>query len=74
VARALRRHGIEHDQVRTGLRRRGRSEVQSLSGQRRVPVLVIDGHAISDSRRIVEHLEHRAAVARGRGDQSGRSS
>ena len=60
VARSLRRHGVEHDEVRVPRRARARGEVQALSGQRRVPLLVIDGEAICDSRRIVEHLEWRA--------------
>jgi glutathione S-transferase len=34
--------------------------VQALSGQDRVPLLVIEGEAICDSKRIVEHLEFRA--------------
>jgi glutathione S-transferase len=38
-------------------RRSRRPEVEALTGQRRVPVLVIDGEAICDSHRIVEHLE-----------------
>jgi glutathione S-transferase len=33
--------------------------VQALTDQRRVPVLVIDGEPICDSRRIVEHLAFR---------------
>jgi glutathione S-transferase len=33
--------------------------VEALSGQRRVPLLVIDGEVICDSRRIVEHLRFR---------------
>jgi len=33
----------------------------ALTGQRRVPVLVIDGEAICDSRRIVEHFDFRRA-------------
>jgi glutathione S-transferase len=28
-----------------------------------VPVLVLDGEVICDSRRIIEHLEHRRAAA-----------
>jgi len=40
--------------------RRARSEVQALSGQDRVPLLVIEGEAICDSKRIVEHLDHRS--------------
>lgn len=67
VARELRRRGVEYEQVRVPLRASGRPEVEALTGQRHVPVLVIDGEAICDSRRIVEHLEHRAARA-GAGD------
>ena len=60
AARALRRHDVEYQQVRVPLRRRGREEVQALTGQPRVPVVVIDGEAICDSKRIVENLEFRA--------------
>ena len=66
TARALRRHGVHHEQVRVPLRRRDRDEIEALCGQRRVPVLVIEGEVIADSKRIVEHLEHRAAGAEGR--------
>jgi glutathione S-transferase len=59
VARALRREGIEFEQARVRQRRSRRPEVEALSGQRRVPVLVIDGEVIADSRRIVEYLEFR---------------
>jgi glutathione S-transferase len=62
VARALRGRGIEHDQVRVQLRARERDEIQALTGQRRVPVLVIGGEAICDSKRILEHLDHLDAV------------
>jgi glutathione S-transferase len=61
VERALRANGIEHETVRTALRGRDRDEVAALSGQRHVPVLVLDGQPISDSKRIVEHLEWLAA-------------
>lgn len=60
VARALNRHGIEHEQVRVPLRRGERPEIEALTGQRRVPVLVIEGDVVPDSKRIVENLEHRA--------------
>ncbi len=60
VARELRKSGLQHDQVRVPLRRDGRAEVQALSGQRHVPLVVLDGEAICDSRRIVEHLRWRA--------------
>jgi glutathione S-transferase len=59
VARALRREGIAVDTVRVPQRRSQRPEVEALSGQRRVPLLVIDGDVICDSRRIVEHLRFR---------------
>ena len=60
VARKLRRHGVEHEQVRMPMRKRDREEVVELTGQPHVPVLVLGGEAICDSRRIVEHLEWRA--------------
>jgi glutathione S-transferase len=60
VARALRAHGVEHEQVRVRPRA-GRAEVRAVSGQSRVPLLVLDGEAICDSHRIVEHLLWRAA-------------
>jgi glutathione S-transferase len=66
VARELRRHGIEHDTVRVALRQHGRDEVARLSGQRVVPLLVLDDDAICDSKRIVEHLRWRADRAEDR--------
>jgi glutathione S-transferase len=60
VARSLRGHGVDYDQVRVRPRR-GREEVRAISGQSRVPLLVLDGEAICDSRRIVEHLRWRAS-------------
>ena len=62
VARALRRDRISVDTVRVPQRRSrpgGRDEIEALSGQRRVPVLVLDGEVICDSRRIIEHLRYR---------------
>ena len=56
VARELRRRGVEADEVRVPWRRAARDEVAALSGQRTVPLLVLDGEAICDSYRIVEHL------------------
>lgn len=60
VARALRRAGVEATEVRVSQRRSRRDEVEALTDQRRVPVLVIDGQAICDSRRIIEYLGYRA--------------
>jgi glutathione S-transferase len=59
VARALKHEGIPFEQVVVPQRRAEREEVEALTDQRRVPVLVIDGESICDSRRIVEHLEFR---------------
>jgi glutathione S-transferase len=66
IARALRREGISFEAVVVGQRRSRRPEVEALSGQRRVPLLVLDGEAICDSRRIVEHLQFRRTDAAGR--------
>ena len=60
VARHLRRHAIDYDEVR--LERADRTAVDALTGQTRVPVLDLDGQAIADSRRIVEHLRWRASA------------
>jgi glutathione S-transferase len=59
VARALKHDGIEFTEVVVPQRRSRRPEVEALTDQRRVPVLIIDGDAICDSKRIVEHLEWR---------------
>lgn len=58
VARLLRRQGIPFQEVVVPQRRSRRPEVEALTGQRRVPVLVLDGVPICDSRRIEEHLAH----------------
>jgi glutathione S-transferase len=63
VARELTRAGIAFSEVRVPQRRDRRPEVEALSGQRRVPLLVLDGEVICDSRRIVEHLEWRQTAA-----------
>jgi glutathione S-transferase len=59
VARELRKAGQEVDVVRVPWRRRDRPEVEALSGQRSVPLVVLEGEAICDSKRIVEHLRWR---------------
>jgi glutathione S-transferase len=58
VARELRRRGVEAEPVRVAWRKADRTQVEELTGQRHVPVLELDGAAICDSHRIVEHLEH----------------
>jgi glutathione S-transferase len=59
VARELRRRGIEVDERREPWRRSRRAEVDSLTGQDQVPVLVLGRDVICDSKRIVEHLRWR---------------
>ncbi len=56
VARELARRGIEAEEWRVPWRRGEREEVEALTGQAVVPVLVIGDEAICDSARIVEHL------------------
>ncbi len=58
VARTLREEGIPFQQVVVPQRRSQRPEVEALTGQRRVPVLVLDGVPICDSHRIGEHLAY----------------
>jgi glutathione S-transferase len=58
VARELRKQGIEVEVRR--VRRSDRDEVEELTGQARVPLLVIGREAICDSHRIIEHLRRRA--------------
>jgi glutathione S-transferase len=60
VARALRAGGYEVEERRVPWRRRERDEIDALTGQRIVPVLVLGREAICDSRRILEHLRFRA--------------
>jgi glutathione S-transferase len=58
VARRLRSMGIDYDEVRVPFLKRDRPEVEELTGQRWVPVLVHDGETIHESHRILEHLDH----------------
>jgi glutathione S-transferase len=57
VARRLRKAGIEFDEVRVPVMKRDRDEVEALTDQRWVPVLVHRDQAICDSHRILEYLE-----------------
>ena len=57
VARELAKRDVAYNAVRVPFLKSERPEVEALSGQRHVPLLVIDGEAICDSKRIVEHLE-----------------
>lgn len=57
VARRLRSAGIEYQEVRVSLLKRDRPEIEELTGQRWVPVLVHGGDAVCDSHRILEYLD-----------------
>ena len=57
VARKLNAKGIDYDQVRVPYRKSQRPEVEDLTKQRAVPVLVHGEEVIHDSKRIVEYLE-----------------
>jgi glutathione S-transferase len=57
VARELRKRGLEVEERRVS--RTQREDVVALTGQDRVPLLVIGRDAICDSHRIVEHLRFR---------------
>lgn len=65
VARELRKLRVAFEEVRVPQKRAERAEVVALSGQPRVPLLVLDDEEdpICDSRRIVEHLRWLAAKA-----------
>ena len=56
VARKLNAKGIDYDEVRVPYRKSRRPEVEDLTGQRWVPVLVHGEEVIHDSKRIVEYL------------------
>lgn len=58
VARRLRAMDIDFEEVRVPFLKRDRPEVEELTGQRWVPVLVHGREVIADSHRILEYLDH----------------
>jgi glutathione S-transferase len=56
VARELKRSGRSFQQVRMPYRKADRPEIEELTGQRWLPVLVDGEEVIHDSHRIVEYL------------------
>jgi glutathione S-transferase len=56
VARELRKHGLEFEEVRVPQRRTQRAEIHELTGQHWVPVIVDGEEVVYDSHRIVEYL------------------
>jgi glutathione S-transferase len=57
VARRLRKLGLEHRTERVAQRRSARPEIEELTRQRRVPVLVDGDEIVHDSRRILQYLD-----------------
>jgi len=57
VERRLRKLAIEHRTERVPQARSKRLEIEELTGQRRVPVLVDGDEVVHDSKRIVQYLE-----------------
>jgi glutathione S-transferase len=57
VARRLGKLGLEYRTERVPYRRSGRAEIEELTRQNRVPVLVDGDQVIYDSKRIIEYLE-----------------
>jgi glutathione S-transferase len=57
VARRLRKLELEHATERVPYRRSSRPEIEELTRQRRVPVLVDGDEVIYDSKRILQYLD-----------------
>jgi glutathione S-transferase len=57
VARRLDAAGIDYDEVRVAYRRRDRPEIEELTQQTWVPVLIHGDEVIADSHRILEYLD-----------------
>lgn len=57
VARRLRRLEIDYQEVRVPFLKRDRLEVEDLTGQRWVPVLVHGEEVVHESHRIIEYLD-----------------
>jgi glutathione S-transferase len=57
VARRLRRLEVEYRTERVPYRRSSRPEIEELTSQRHVPVLVDGDEVVYDSKRIVQYLE-----------------
>ena len=57
VERRLRKLKLEHRTDRLPYNKRARPEIEELTGQRRVPVLVDGDEVIADSKRILQYLD-----------------
>ena len=57
VARRLGYAGVDYDEVRVRVLKRDRPEIEEITGQRWVPVLVHGDEVIHDSKRIIQYVE-----------------
>jgi glutathione S-transferase len=57
IARRLRKLDLDHRVERVSQRRAARVEIEELTRQRRVPVLVDDDEVVHDSKRILQYLD-----------------
>lgn len=58
VARRLEKLGVDYRTQRVPYRRSGRPEIEELTRQRRVPVVVDGDEVVHDSKRIIQYLDH----------------
>lgn len=59
AARKLKKAGIKHRTERVPYRKGHRPEIEELTGQKRVPVLIDGEEIVNDSRRIVQYLDYK---------------
>ena len=59
VARRLNKLGVDYEQIRVPYRKSQRPEIEDMTGQRWVPVLVDGQEVIHDSHRILDYLSSR---------------
>lgn len=71
VERRLNKLRLEHEVVRVPYQRSARPEIDELTRQRRVPVLVDCDEVVHDSKRINEYLEWKYPRRRLTRDQAG---
>jgi glutaredoxin len=57
VARRLRGLGLDYRVERLSYRRSARPEIEELTGQRRIPVIVDGDEIVHDSKRILQYLD-----------------
>jgi glutathione S-transferase len=65
AARRLRKLGLDYRTERVPYRRSARPEIEELTRQRRVPVLVDGDEVIYDSKRILQYLDWRYGAKSG---------